>query len=66
VVERRRAQGALHHPLARQDDRGKHAAAQDFQLGGIGVVSTANDGYTRKAYSSAVRLVNPSAVRESQ
>ena len=42
------------------------AASQDFQLGGIGVVSTANDGYTRKAYSSAIRLVNPSAVRESQ
>jgi len=42
------------------------AAAQDFQLGGIGVVSTANDGYTRKAYSSAVRLVNPSAAREAQ
>ena len=42
------------------------AAAQDFQLGGIGAVSTANDGYTRKAYSSAIRLVNPSAVREAQ
>jgi type IV pilus assembly protein PilW len=42
------------------------AAAQDFQLGGIGAVSTANDGYTRKAYSMAVRLVNPSAVREAQ
>lgn len=42
------------------------AAAQNFQLGGIGVVATANDGYTRKAYSSAVRLVNPSAAREAQ
>jgi len=42
------------------------AAAQDFQLGGIGAVSTAHDGYTRKAYSMAVRLVNPSAVREAQ
>jgi type IV pilus assembly protein PilW len=42
------------------------AAAQDFQLGGIGVVSTPNDGYTRKAYSSAIRLVNPSSVREAQ
>ena len=42
------------------------ASAQDFQLGGIGAVSTPNDGYTRKAYSSAVRLVNPSAVREAQ
>ncbi|HEX4235896.1 MAG TPA: PilW family protein [Caldimonas sp.] len=42
------------------------AVAQDFQLGGIGVVTTAYDGYTRKAYSSAIRLVNPSAARESQ
>jgi type IV pilus assembly protein PilW len=42
------------------------AAAQDFQFGGIGVVSTPNDGYTRKAYSSAIRLVNPSGARESQ
>ena len=42
------------------------ASAQDFQLGGIGAVSTPNDGYTRKAYSSAIRLVNPSAVREAQ
>jgi DNA integrity scanning protein DisA with diadenylate cyclase activity len=42
------------------------AAAQEFQLGGIGAVSTAHDGYTRKAYSNAIRLVNPSAVRELQ
>ena len=42
------------------------ATAQEFQLGGIGLVTTANDGYTRKVYSSAVRLVNPSAVREAQ
>jgi type IV pilus assembly protein PilW len=42
------------------------ATAQDFQLGGLGVVSTPYDGYTRKAYSSAIRLVNPSAVRETQ
>jgi len=42
------------------------AAAQDFQLGGIGIVSTPNDGYTRKAYSTAIRLVNPSGVREAQ
>jgi type IV pilus assembly protein PilW len=42
------------------------ASAQNFPLGGIGTVSTLNDGYTRKAYSSAIRLVNPSAVREAQ
>jgi type IV pilus assembly protein PilW len=42
------------------------ASAQTFQLGGIGTVTTANDGYTRKAYSSAVRLINPSGARESQ
>jgi type IV pilus assembly protein PilW len=42
------------------------ATAQEFQLGGIGLVATAYDGYTRKAYSSAIRLVNPSAVREAQ
>ncbi len=42
------------------------AQAQTFQLGGIGTVTTANDGYTRKAYSSAIRLINPSGARESQ
>jgi type IV pilus assembly protein PilW len=42
------------------------ASAQTFQLGGIGTVTTPNDGYTRKAYSSAVRLINPSGARESQ
>jgi type IV pilus assembly protein PilW len=42
------------------------ATAQEFQLGGIGPVTTANDGYTRKLYSNAIRLVNPSAVREAQ
>jgi type IV pilus assembly protein PilW len=43
------------------------ASAQTFQLGGIPTpVTTANDGYMRKAYSSAIRLVNPSGVREVQ
>jgi type IV pilus assembly protein PilW len=42
------------------------AGAQQFQLGGIGEVDTPADGYTRKAYSNAIRLVNPSGVRESQ
>jgi type IV pilus assembly protein PilW len=42
------------------------ASAQTFQLGGIGTITTPNDGYMRKAYSSAIRLVNPSGARESQ
>jgi type IV pilus assembly protein PilW len=42
------------------------ATAQQFELGGIGTVSVAYDGYTRRAYSSVVRLVNPSGAREMQ
>ena len=42
------------------------ARAQTFQLGGLGSVSTANDGYVRRAYSTTVRLINPSGARESQ
>jgi len=42
------------------------ATAQEFELGGTPVISTAADGYTRRAYSSAIRLVNPSSARESQ
>jgi type IV pilus assembly protein PilW len=42
------------------------ASAQTFQLGGIGTVTTPNDGYMRKAYTSAIRLINPSGARESQ
>jgi type IV pilus assembly protein PilW len=42
------------------------AGAQAFQLGSIGEIDTPADGYVRKAYTSAIRLVNPSAVRESQ
>lgn len=42
------------------------ATAQQFQLGGAGTVNTTEDGYTRRAYSSAIRLVNPSSVRELQ
>ncbi|CAD5371843.1 Type IV fimbrial biogenesis protein PilW [Rubrivivax sp. A210] len=40
--------------------------AQNFDLGGAGSVTTAADGLLRKAYSSTVRLVNPSATREQQ
>jgi type IV pilus assembly protein PilW len=42
------------------------ATDQQFQLGGTPVLNVAADGYTRRAYSSAIRLVNPSSVREVQ
>lgn len=42
------------------------AGAQTFQLGGLGTVVTADDGYTRSLFSTLVRLVNPSAALEAQ
>ena len=42
------------------------AAAQEFNLGGTEAIATVADGYTRRAYSSAIRLINPSAAREAQ
>jgi type IV pilus assembly protein PilW len=42
------------------------ATAQEFDLGGTAVITTVADGYTRRAYSSAIRLINPSSVREAQ
>ena len=42
------------------------ARAQTFQLGGLGSLSTANDGHVRRAYSTTVRLINPSGARETQ
>ena len=42
------------------------ATAQEFDLGGTEVIATVADGYTRRAYSSAIRLINPSAAREAQ
>lgn len=42
------------------------ATAQSFDLGGTPAIATVADGYTRRAYSSAIRLVNPSAAREVQ
>jgi type IV pilus assembly protein PilW len=42
------------------------ATAQHFELGGTPAIDVAADGYTRKAYSNVIRLVNPSAVREAQ
>lgn len=40
------------------------ATAQEFDLGTFGTVSTAADGFVRKAYTSTVRLANPSGSRE--
>ena len=42
------------------------ATAQEFELGGTAVINAPADGYTRRAYSSAIRLINPSSVREAQ
>lgn len=42
------------------------SAAQTLVLGNTGSLSTAQDGYVRQAYSSTIRLVNPSAAREVQ
>ena len=43
---------------------GRAAAAQSFQLGGIGALQTPADGYVRRLYTTTVRLENPSAARE--
>ncbi|HUG22271.1 PilW family protein [Piscinibacter sp.] len=42
------------------------ATAQEFQLGQTETLNVAADGYTRRAYSNVVRLINPSSVREAQ
>jgi type IV pilus assembly protein PilW len=42
------------------------ATAQAFELGGVGTVTVAADGFARRAYTSTIRLINPSSVRESQ
>lgn len=42
------------------------ATDQTFQLGGTAALTTAADGYTRRAYSSVIRLINPSSAREFQ
>ena len=44
--------------------RGRAAAPQAFQLGGIGPLQTPGDGYVRRLYTTTVRLENPSAARE--
>lgn len=42
------------------------ATAQSFELGSTGAVDFAADGYTRRAYTTVIRLVNPSSAREVQ
>lgn len=41
-------------------------ASQTFQLGDTGTVTTPADGFARRAYTTTVRLVNPSGFREIQ
>jgi type IV pilus assembly protein PilW len=42
------------------------ATAQSFELGSTGPVNFAADGYTRRAYTTVIRLINPSGAREIQ
>jgi type IV pilus assembly protein PilW len=42
------------------------ATAQTFDLGGTGAIVVPADGYTRRAYTTVVRLINPSSAREIQ
>ncbi len=42
------------------------ATGQSFELGNTGTVDFAADGYTRRAYTTVIRLVNPSSAREVQ
>jgi type IV pilus assembly protein PilW len=57
------------HFVVRSLDRelgGAPAPAQTFVLGGAGSVTAPQDGFVRRAYSTTVRLVNPSGARELQ
>jgi type IV pilus assembly protein PilW len=40
------------------------ARAQTFDLGSLGPITTPNDGYVRRAYSTVIRLHNPGGWRE--
>lgn len=40
------------------------ATEQEFDLGAVGTLSTAADGFVRRAYTSSIRLANPSGARE--
>lgn len=39
---------------------------QRFTLGAVGAVDTPNDGFVRRAYTTTIRLENPSSTRELQ
>jgi type IV pilus assembly protein PilW len=57
------------HFIVRSPERviGKNlAGAQEFDLGGAGTVAVADDGFSRRAYTSTIRLINPSSARETQ
>lgn len=57
------------HFIVRSPERvlGKNlAGAQEFDLGGAGTVTVADDGFSRRAYTSTIRLINPSSARETQ
>ena len=58
------------HFITRSVEKATDAASRrrrrSSSLGGTAAIDTAADGYVAKAYSSAIRLVNPSAVREAQ
>ncbi len=57
------------HFVARSPDRAVGdtlGGAQTFTLGATGTVTAPVDGFVRRAYSTTVRLVNPSATREIQ
>ncbi len=56
------------HFIVRSLERvsGAQAASQSFQLGAAGAPTiTPNDGFVRRAYSTTIRLNNPSGARES-
>lgn len=56
------------HYIVRSLERvsgGSTSGAQSFVLGGVGTISSTNDGYSRRAYSLTVRLINPSGARET-
>ena len=57
------------HFVMRSVDRaigGALAGAQTFTLGGAGTLTAASDGFVRRAYSTTIRLINPSGAREAQ
>lgn len=55
------------HFLVRSLDKasGALATAQSFNFGALGAVNSAADGYVRRAYSTTIRLINPSGARET-